>query len=145
MCVCSEPFHLRQPHAGVAEHLEVTAVEAEHARALHERMNPKRRREPRSAGGGQRVVGACHIVAERDGRVGPDENRPRVFNLRGAATCVGRDDEQVLRGEVVGELHRLVQAVRDDDAAVGLANDLASLQPPDEALELLLHTIGQGR
>src|SRR6267142_4380504 len=56
VCVCSQAFHLRQPHACIAEHLEVASVEAEHARALHERMDAQGRRESRRARGRQRVV-----------------------------------------------------------------------------------------
>src|SRR5882757_1124695 len=55
VCVCSQAFHLRQPHACIAEHLEVASVEAQDDRALHKRVDAKGRGEPRGARGGQRV------------------------------------------------------------------------------------------
>src|SRR5882672_10815703 len=143
VCVCSEAFHLRQANACIAEHLEVAAVEAQHARALHECMDTQRRSEPGRARGRQRVIRAGHVVAKRHRGVSPAENRSRVFNLSGAAACIGGDDEEVLRSEVVRELHRLVEALRHDDAAVGLADDLAAPHPPDETLELFFDAVAQ--
>src|SRR5450759_4015753 len=49
MRVRREPLQLREPHAGLAQHLEITSVQAEEARALHESVDAKRRTEPRCA------------------------------------------------------------------------------------------------
>src|SRR5579864_1219445 len=133
--VRAQPLHLRQPDARLAQELEVAAVEAQHAGALQERVHAERRGESRGARGRQGVVGAGRVVAERHRREGAHENRPRVLDLRGQAPRVRRDDQQVLRREVVGELDRLSQVVGDDDAARRLADDLRPFEPTHEVLD----------
>src|SRR5450759_5730107 len=56
MRVRVQPFHRGQTHACLTQHLQVAAVETQHAGALHERVHSKGRREASRARGGQRVV-----------------------------------------------------------------------------------------
>ena len=51
----------------------------------------------------------------------------------------------MLRGEVVGERHRLRHVVGHDHAAVGRADHLRTFEPSDQALQLLDHAVGQLR
>ena len=108
-------------------------------------MHAERRREPRRAGCRQRVVRPGRVIAERNGRVGADEDRAGVLHLRREPRRVVRDNEQVLGREVVRDVHRLRHVVSDHDAAVGRADDVGALQAVDQRLELVLDPVREGR
>src|SRR5206468_8584990 len=80
--VAAQAFHPREPDRGLAQHLQIAAVQAQHAGPLHERVDAERRGEPSRARCRQRVVGAGRVIAERDRRVRAHENRARVLDLR---------------------------------------------------------------
>src|SRR6266446_3781076 len=79
--VTAQALHPREPDCGLAQHLQVAAVQAQHAGPLHERVYAERRREASRARCRQRVVGTRRVIAERDRRVWADENRARVLDL----------------------------------------------------------------
>ena len=87
------------------------------------------------------MIGSGRVVAERHRRVSTHEHGARVLHLRGQPRRVAGHDQQVLGREVVGNMHRLLHVLGHDDAAVGLADDVRSLQPAEKALELLLDAV----
>src|SRR5437660_3458975 len=141
--VRAQALHLREPDTRLAERLEVVAVEAQDAHSLEERVHAKRRREPGRARRWQRVIRARCIVAQRYGRVGPDEDGSRVVHLCRETIGVGGDDEQVLWREIIGDVDRLVHSAGHDDAAVGLTDDRRPLQSHEQALELFFDPVGE--
>src|SRR5438046_2960545 len=67
--------------------------------------------------------------------------RHRVLDLGGEAGAVGGHDQQVFGSKVIGDVDGLVHVVRDDDAAVGLADYVRALEPLQEADELFLDAV----
>src|SRR5207237_8138109 len=137
--VRAQALHLREPDTRLAERLEVVAVEAQDAHSLEERVHAKRRREPGRARRWQRVIRARCIVAQRYGRIGPDEDGSRVVHLCRETLGVGGDDEQLIWRELIGDVDRLVHSAGHDDAAVALTDDRRPPQPHEQALDLLFH------
>src|SRR5205807_5831210 len=88
MRVRAQAFELGEAHAGVAEHLEIAAVQAQHAAALEKRVHAQRRRKPRGSRRGQRVVGSGRVVAQRDRGVGADEDGAGILDLGGQASRI---------------------------------------------------------
>ena len=131
MRVGGQSLEVGERHAGLPQHLEVAPVEAGHARPLQEVVHAQGGAEAGGAGGGQGVIGARDIVAQRDRGIGTDEDRARVLHLGGERRRIGGDQLEVLGREVVGHLHRLVQVGHDHDAAVGGLDHLG----PVEALQ----------
>src|SRR5260370_32850183 len=92
MRVRAQSFQRGEPHTRLAKHLEVTAIEAQNACALQERVHAERRCEACRARCRKRVIGARRIVAQRHGRVGPDEDRAGVLDPGGeACRLLGHD------------------------------------------------------
>ncbi len=143
MRVRAQAFHRRQAHAGVAEHLQVASVEAQHAAALHEAVDTEGRSEAGRARGRERVIGARRIVAQRHCRIGSHENRACILDLRGQPPGVLGHDQQMLGGKVIGEIDRLTQVVGHDEAARGRIDDLRPLQSADQAVQLFLDAVGE--
>src|SRR5260370_13756100 len=77
MCVTAQAFHPREPDRGLPQHLQVAAVQAQHAGQLHERVHAERRGEASRARRRERVVGTRRVIAERNRRVWADENNVR--------------------------------------------------------------------
>src|SRR5690242_18809021 len=70
----AESLELGQPHGGVAQGFQVSAVQAEHARALEKGMNAEGGCKTRRPGRRQRVAGTGGVVAKRHRRVRSDED-----------------------------------------------------------------------
>ena len=86
--------------------------------ALHEVEHAEARREARRARGRQHVVGAADVVADRLRRVGAEEDRAGVADLRRpAASASARLDLEMLGRERVDQRHRLVEVAHQDDRA----------------------------
>src|SRR3989442_7711390 len=109
MRVRAQPLHCCQPHACVAQHLEVAAVEAQHAGSLHECVNAKWGREPSRPGCRKRVVGARRVVTKRHRGIGSHEYRAGILDLCRNARRVCGDDKEMLGGEVVRQLNGLAE------------------------------------
>src|SRR2546428_8661032 len=93
--VTTQAFHAREPDGGLAKHLQVAAVQAQHAGPLHERVHAERRGEASRARRRQCVVRTRRVIAEGDRSVWADENRARVLDLRGEPRAILGNDEQV--------------------------------------------------
>ncbi len=66
----------------------------------------------------ERVVGADRLVAVHDVGVRPDEEPAVVREPLDIPLRVGTLDLEMLRGDLVGDLHQLLGIVHDDDGAV---------------------------
>src|SRR6267143_1341985 len=141
MRVRAQAFELGEAHAGVAEHLEIAAVETQHAAALEERVHAQRRRKSRGSRRWQRVVGSGRVVAQRDRGICADEDRARVLDLCGQPSRILGHDQKMLGRKVVGDMHRLFEVVGHDHAASRGFDDLGSLQSAHQASQLLLDAI----
>ena len=84
---------------------------------LHEIEHAEARREPRRARRRQHVVGAADIVADRLRRVGPEEDRAGIADLRGKRFRIRGHDFQMLGGDRIRERHGVVEAFHQDDRA----------------------------
>src|SRR5260370_23576099 len=74
MRVCSQPLELRKPHARLAQHLEVAAIEAQAAGPLQKSVDPARRTEPRGSGGPHPGIPAGAGIAEPHRRRTPSNH-----------------------------------------------------------------------
>ena len=84
--------------------------------AAQERLHGQPRRVPGAAAGGQHVVRARAVVAERHRRPRPDEHRPRVADLQRDLAGPRGLDLQVLGGVGVDD-REAGRDVRDEDRA----------------------------
>src|SRR6266446_3178059 len=136
--VRAQSFHRGQAHARVAKHFQVASVEAQHAAALQEAVDTEWGCEARRARGRERVVRARRVVAQRHGRISPDEDGARILNLRGQPSRVLGHNQQVLGRKVIGEVDRLLHVLGHYQAASGSVDDLGTFQAPDQAAQLFL-------
>ena len=113
------PSACGQGHGGVGQGGEGGGVAADDRGALDEVVDRQARREPRGAAGGQDVVRAGHIVADRLWRVAAEEDRPGVAHpvsedlriIHGEFNVLGRDAVHQGRGAIQsGDHHRPVVA-----------------------------------
>src|SRR5438270_3794382 len=95
--VAAQAFHPCEPDRGLAQHLQVAAVQAQHAGLLHERMHAEWRGEASRSRRRQRVVRTGRVVAERNGRIRADEHRACILALRGDARAVLGNDAEMPR------------------------------------------------
>ena len=79
------------------------------ARLLDEIVDRKRREEARRAARGQHVVRAGKVIAERLGRVVPEEHGAGVVELSDVLERVLAADLEVLRRKLVRKFNRLVE------------------------------------
>ena len=104
--------------------------------------------EAGGAAGGQGVVGACEVIAQRLGHVAAQEDAARVLDLVQHAERVFHTDFQMLGCNDVAGLNGLVQVRTDDDLAVvvhaGPGNG-GTGQLRDLNLQLGLHGLGKLR
>lgn len=101
-----------------------------------------------AAAGGQHVVGARAVVAQRHRRPGAYEDRARVLHPVGDGGSVRRLDLQVLGAVRVDDPQALVHAVDEDDRGLPAAQRgddpvLDVLGGRDLCLQLLLHRLRQ--
>src|SRR2546429_2358379 len=80
--VRAKPFHLREPHACLAQGLQVASIQAQDAGALEKCVHAKGGCEAGRARRRQSVVRTGGVIAQRHGGVLADENRARVAHLR---------------------------------------------------------------
>src|ERR1700738_445888 len=78
--VRAQPLHRGKPHTSFTQHLEVTAIETQHAGALHEGVHAEGRPEPSRAGRREGVVWAGSVITERHRRIGSHEHRACVLD-----------------------------------------------------------------
>src|SRR5487761_1749354 len=127
-----------QPNSRFTQLLHVAAIKAQHARLLHERAHAERRRKARRARSRERVVWPRRVITERNCGIGTHEDRTGVLDLLRAHGRVFGDEEEVLGRELVGDLHRLVEATHHYQAARHGTNDLRPLQAQQQVVKLLL-------
>src|SRR6202035_2206544 len=97
---------------------------------------------PAGAAGRQHVVGACQVIAQRDGRVGADEDRARVADPGGDPRRLFGLDLQVLGRPGVGDGDGRVEVVGDDVAGLAPQGGLDSFSVPggyELAGDLFIH------
>ena len=103
---------------------------------------------PAGAAGRQHVVGACQVVAQRDGGVGADEDRAGVADPCGDLRRLLGLDLQVLGRPGVGDGDGRVKVVGDDVAGLATQGGLDPFPVPggfELAGDLLVHLAWQGR
>ena len=106
-------------------------------------VSVQRREEPRRARGGQDVTRTGHIVAERLGRILPEEDRARVVQVRQQLARVFGHDLEMLGRDHVRHPARVLQILKHDRAAVVL-HALADDVPPRQRSGLPLHLRADG-
>src|SRR6056297_2467009 len=101
-----------------SEVLQALAAGSLHGHAAHEIAQTQAGVRPRPAGGGQDVVGARDVVAERLRRVVAEKDRSCAGDLLTQRLRIARGDNQVLRCVLVADRHRLVQGIDHQRGAV---------------------------
>src|SRR5438270_13927257 len=74
-----QAFELGQPHRRPSQHLEVVAIQLQHARALEKRLHPQGQGVPPAPGGGHSGVRPAVKAPKRNVAVGPTEPAPAVL------------------------------------------------------------------
>src|SRR6185503_20746139 len=104
---------------------------SQQTRSLHEIVNTERRRKACSPSGWQHVVWTSDVITNRFGRVGAEENRTCVSNLRTDSFVILRHNLDVLRCKFIHDRTGFIQRLNQDDTAELFQrrlSDLASRQ-----------------
>ena len=116
------------------------------AALFHKVVHAQRAAEACRAAGGQRMVGACEIIAQRLRHIFAQKDAACIFDLGKQAERLVHTHLQMLGGYDVHGLHRLAQIAAHNDLAVGIhafpCNFLAR-QLRDLHLQLGLHGLCQ--
>ena len=96
--------------------------------AAQEGLHRQARRVAGAAAGGQHVVGARGVVAERDRRVRADEDRAGVAHAHRDLAGVARLDLEVLGGVGVDDAEPGVEVVDENDAALRIRASASAMR-----------------
>eukprot|EP01022_Parablepharisma_sp_SALTPOND_P017907 TRINITY_DN290_c1_g1_i2.p1 TRINITY_DN290_c1_g1~~TRINITY_DN290_c1_g1_i2.p1 ORF type:complete len:1623 (-),score=570.02 TRINITY_DN290_c1_g1_i2:20056-24924(-) len=115
-----QAFAIGQFGGDPAQRLRALFRHADHAGTLLEVIHPQRRGEARGPRGGQHVVGAGAVIAQRFGRKTPEEHGTGVTDQVGPLLRLLRRDFQVLGRDHVGNLAGLLHVAHlDQRTAIG--------------------------
>ena len=115
-----QPLRLGERHGGRADGGQAFAVTLDERAALEEIEDAEAGGEPCAAPRRQHVIGAGDIIADRFRGEPSEENGSGVADPPGEPVGIVEGQFQMLGGEPVDQRRRLVEAVDDDDATVGL-------------------------
>ena len=135
---------MRQHRGNAPQRLRAGFADFDQAGALLEVVDPQRRGKARRAAGGQHMIRAGAVIAQRFAGVGPQKDRARVAQQRLPAVRVLAGDFQMLGRDAVADRAGFFHVARENQRAAvveALGNDGRARHLGQQAVDFALHGV----